>query len=47
VAAGVLVGKDKIQLSGLNFDLPQGDSRIFSIVEQMNGKVIVDRVKGE
>lgn len=47
VAAGVLVGKDKIQLSGLNFDLPQGDSRIFSIVEQMNGKVTVDRVKGE
>lgn len=47
VAAGVLVGKDKIQLSGLNFDLPQGDSRIFSIVEQMNGKVIVDSVKGE
>ena len=47
VAAGVLVGKDKIQLSGLNFDLPQGDSRIFSIVEQMNGKVTLDRVKGE
>lgn len=47
VAAGVLVGKDKIQLSGLSFDLPQGDSRIFSIVEQMNGKVTVDSVKGE
>lgn len=47
VAAGVLVGKGKIQLSGLNFDLPQGDSRIFSIIEQMNGKVIVDSIKGE
>ena len=47
VAAGILVGKDKIQLSGLNFDLPQGDSKIFSIVEQMNGKIIVDTIKGE
>lgn len=47
VAAGILVGKDKIQLSGLNFDLPQGDSRILSIVEQMNGRVLVDSVRGE
>jgi 3-phosphoshikimate 1-carboxyvinyltransferase len=47
VAAGILVSKDKIQLSGLNFDLPQGDSKIFSIVEQMNGKIIVDTLKGE
>jgi 3-phosphoshikimate 1-carboxyvinyltransferase len=47
VAAGVLVGKDKIQLSGLNFDLPQGDSKIFSIVEQMNGRIVVDTFKGE
>ena len=46
VAAGILVGKDKIQLSGLNFDLPQGDSKIFNIVEQMNGRVVVDRVAG-
>ncbi|MGA7368909.1 MAG: 3-phosphoshikimate 1-carboxyvinyltransferase [Nitrososphaeraceae archaeon] len=47
IAAGVLVGKEKIQLSGLNFDLPQGDSKIFSIVEQMNGKIILDAAKGE
>ena len=46
VAAGILVGKDKIQLSGLNFDLPQGDSKIFNIVEQMNGRVVVDKVGG-
>jgi 3-phosphoshikimate 1-carboxyvinyltransferase len=46
VAAGVLVSKDKIQLSGLNFDLPQGDSKIFSIVEQMNGNISVDTIKG-
>jgi 3-phosphoshikimate 1-carboxyvinyltransferase len=47
VAAGVLVSKDKIHLSGLNFDLPQGDSKVFSIVEQMNGKIVMDTVKGE
>ncbi len=47
VAAGILVGKDKIRLSGLNFDLPQGDSKIFSIVEQMNGRINLDTVKGE
>jgi 3-phosphoshikimate 1-carboxyvinyltransferase len=46
-AAGILVGKGKIRLSGLNFDLPQGDSQIFSIVEQMNGKINLDTVKGE
>lgn len=46
VAAGVLVSKDKIRLSGLNFDLPQGDSKIFSIVEQMNGNISVDNIKG-
>ena len=43
----MLLGKDKIQLSGLNFDLPQGDSKIFNIVEQMNGKLIVDYIRGE
>ena len=47
VAAGILVGKDKIQLSGLNFGLPQGDSKIFNIVEQMNGRVDVDKVGGK
>ena len=41
------MGKDKIRLSGLNFDLPQGDSKIFSIVEQMNGRINLDTVKGE
>ena len=45
--AGILVGKGKIRMSGLNFDLPQGDSQIFSIVEQMNGKINLDTVKGE
>ena len=47
VAAGVLLSKDKIQLSGVNFDLPQGDSKIFSIVKQMNGSVTIDAAKGE
>lgn len=47
IAAGILVGKDRIQLSGLNFDLPQGDSKIFSIVEQMNGKIVMDTARGE
>lgn len=47
IAAGILIGKDRIQLSGLNFDLPQGDSKIFSIVEQMNGKIFMDASKGE
>ena len=47
MAAGVLLSKDKIQLSGLNLDLPQGDSKIFSIVRQMNGSIRVDADKGE
>jgi 3-phosphoshikimate 1-carboxyvinyltransferase len=47
VAAGVLLSKDKIQLSGLNLDLPQGDSKIFSIVRQMNGSIRVDGDRGE
>ena len=47
VAAGVLLSKDKTQLSGLNFDLPQGDSKIFSIVRQMNGSIRVDADRGE
>lgn len=47
VAAGVLLSKDKIQLSGLNLDLPQGDSNIFSIVRQMNGSIRVDADRGE
>lgn len=47
IAAGILIGKDRIQLSGLNFDLPQGDFKIFSIVEQMNGKIFMGAAKGE
>lgn len=47
VAAGVLLSKDKIQLSGLNLNLPQGDSHIFSIVRQMNGSIRVDADRGE
>lgn len=47
VAAGVLLSKDKTQLSGLNLDLPQGDSNIFSIVRQMNGSIRVDADRGE
>ena len=47
MAAGVLLSKDKIQLSGLNLDLPQGDSKIFSIVRQMNGSIRVDADRGE
>jgi 3-phosphoshikimate 1-carboxyvinyltransferase len=47
MAAGVLTSKDKIRLSGLNFDLPQGDSMIIGIIKQMNGKITVDKLKGE
>jgi 3-phosphoshikimate 1-carboxyvinyltransferase len=47
MAAGILTSKDKIRLSGLNFDLPQGDSMIIGIIKQMNGKITVDKLKGE
>lgn len=47
IAAGVLTGNDKVKLSGLSFDLPQGDSKIIDIINQMNGKITVDKLKGE
>jgi 3-phosphoshikimate 1-carboxyvinyltransferase len=47
MAAGVLAGKEKVKLSGLSFDLPQGDSKIIDIINQMNGKITVDNLKGE
>jgi 3-phosphoshikimate 1-carboxyvinyltransferase len=47
MAAGVLTGNDKVKLSGLSFDLPQGDSKIIDIINQMNGKITVDKLKGE
>lgn len=47
VAAGVLTSKERVTLVGLNFDLPQGDSEIFDIVKKMNGRIMVDKLKGE
>ena len=46
LAAGVLVG-EKLKVKGLNFYLPQGDSHIINILEQMGCPIKVDRRKGE
>jgi 3-phosphoshikimate 1-carboxyvinyltransferase len=46
LAAGILVG-DGLTVQGLNFKLPQGDSRIIDIIRTMGGKINVDKEKGE
>ncbi len=46
LAAGALAG-DKLKVRGLDFSLPQGDSRIIEILKRMGCNVKVDRVKGE
>jgi 3-phosphoshikimate 1-carboxyvinyltransferase len=46
LAAGALVG-EKLKVKGLNFSLPQGDSQIVNILEQMGCHVKVDKRKGE
>jgi 3-phosphoshikimate 1-carboxyvinyltransferase len=46
LAAGALVG-EKLKVKGLNFALPQGDSQIVDILEQMGCPIRVDKRKGE
>jgi 3-phosphoshikimate 1-carboxyvinyltransferase len=46
LAAGLLVG-DELRLIGLDFSLPQADSAIFDIVRKMDGRIRVDKQKGE
>jgi 3-phosphoshikimate 1-carboxyvinyltransferase len=46
LAAGALVG-EKLKVQGLNFALPQGDSQIVDILEQMGCPIRVDKRKGE
>jgi len=46
LSAGVLAG-DSLTVQGLNFKMPQGDSRIIDILRMMGGKIKVDKEKGE
>lgn len=46
LSAGALAG-EKLRVKGLNFNLPQGDSQIIGIMEQMGCRVKADRIKGE
>lgn len=46
LAAGALVG-EKLKVKGLNFALPQGDSQIVEILEQMGCSIKVNKTKGE
>jgi 3-phosphoshikimate 1-carboxyvinyltransferase len=46
LSAGALAG-EKLKVRGLNFGLPQGDSQIVEIMEQMGCAVKADRTKGE
>ena len=42
----VLAG-EKVKVNGLNFEMPQGDSRIIDILKKMGCKIKVDEEKGE
>lgn len=46
LAAGALAG-EKVKVNGLNFEMPQGDSRIIDILKKMGCKIKVDEEKGE
>ena len=46
LSAGILVG-DELVIRGLDFSLPQADSKIIEIIEKMGGKLKVDTGKGE
>jgi 3-phosphoshikimate 1-carboxyvinyltransferase len=46
LAAGALVG-EKVSVRGLNFEMPQGDSRIIDILKQMGSVIKVDEAMGE
>ena len=46
ICACVLSG-EQLTIGGLNFVLPQADSKIIDIVRAMGGKIIIDESKGE
>lgn len=46
LSAGILVG-DELVIRGLDFSLPQADSKIIEIIEKMGGKLKVDTGKGQ
>ena len=46
LAAGALAGEE-IRVNGLNFAMPQGDSRIVDILKKMGCRIKVDEEKGE
>ena len=46
LAGGALAG-EKIRVNGLNFKMPQGDSRIVDILKMMGCRIKVDKEKGE
>ena len=46
MAAGILTGNEVI-VEGLDFRLPQGDSKIIDIIRKMGGRIVIDTNKGE
>lgn len=46
LAAGALVG-EKVRVTGLNFEMPQGDSRIIEILREMGSAIKVNEVEGD
>jgi 3-phosphoshikimate 1-carboxyvinyltransferase len=46
LAAGALVG-EKVTITGLNFEMPQGDSRIIEILEEMGSDIKVNKAEGK
>ncbi len=46
IAAGILSSNESILISGLNFDLPQGDMKIIDIVREMGGEIKADKING-
>ena len=46
LAAGALIG-EKIKVTGLNFEMPQGDSKIIQILKEMGSEIKVDKTQGE
>jgi 3-phosphoshikimate 1-carboxyvinyltransferase len=46
LAAGALAGEE-VRVNGLNFVMPQGDSRIVEILKKMGCQIKVDKEKGE
>ncbi|MDQ3888166.1 MAG: 3-phosphoshikimate 1-carboxyvinyltransferase [Thermoproteota archaeon] len=46
LAAGAVAG-EKLRINGLNFEMPQGDSRIIDILKKMGCRIIVHEENGE